>query len=393
MSKEKLDPNVTKLYCIKGIRSFMLTIPIIVLFFQENGLSIKQIFLLQALFSVAVILMEVLTGYFSDLFGRKKSIMIGGILATVGYAIYSQSHTFWGFLLSEVILGFGISFVSGADTAMLYDTLLEKGRESTYKKMEGKGLGIGMLSESAASFVGGFLALVSLRFPLYWDVAITFLVIPVALTLNEPKRHRAEIRESSVKSMFRLVKFSLHDHKEVKWLIIYSALAGASTLTMFWFIQPYLLATKVPLKLFGTILSGFLLVAVFFSWHAHRVEKILGRKKSLVILIVLPALGYFLLSYFWFIWSGMFIVLFFIIRGINNPVTLNYINGLISSDIRATVMSVRNLVSRLMFVVIGPIVGWMNDAFLLKTALMASGTIFIVCGMIALVFMQKHKAL
>lgn len=393
MHKEKLNSNVGKLYFIKGLRSFMLTIPIIVLFFQQNGLSMKQIFLLQSLFSVAVILLEVPTGYFSDIFGRKKSIIIGGILATTGFAIYSQSYGFWGFLLAEIILGFGISFISGADSAMLYDTLLEKGRGMEYKKVEGKGLSIGMFSESLASVVGGLLALISLRFPLYCDTAITFLVIPVALTLFEPKKHKIESTESSLKGMFRLVKFSLNDHKEVKWLIVYSAVAGASTLTMFWLIQPYLLATKVPLALFGIILAVLLLVAAFFSWNAHKVEKILGRKNSLALIVILPALGYLLLSSFWFIWSGLFIVLFYVVRGINNPVTLDYINGLISSDIRATVLSVKNLVGRLVFSVVGPIVGWVNDVYSLKIALLSSGITFLILGLISLAFMRKHKAL
>lgn len=393
MDKKKLNSNIRKLYLIKGLRSFMLTIPIIVLFFQENGLTMKQVFLLQSLFSVAVIILEVPTGYFSDIFGRKKSIIIGGILATTGFAIYSQSYTFWGFLLAEIILGFGISFVSGADSAMLYDTLLEKGREWEYKKVEGRGLSMGMFSESIASVIGGLLALVSLRFPLYWDTAITFLVIPVALTLSEPKIQKAEKTESSLKSMLRLVKFSLHDHKEVKWLIIYSASVGASTLTMFWFVQPYLLATKVPLGLFGVSLAILLLTASFFSWNAHKLEKILGRKKSLLLLIVLPALGYLLLSSFWFVWSGIFSLFFYVVRGINNPVTLGYINGLIPSDVRATVLSVKNLVGRVMFSVVGPTVGWINDVFSLKIALLSSGATFLVFGLISLAFMHRHKAL
>jgi MFS family permease len=393
MNQEKLNANIWKLYLIKSLRSFMLFTPVIVLFFQENGLSMQQVFLLQALFSVAVISLEVPTGYFSDIFGRKKSIIIGGILATMGFAIYSQSYTFWGFLLAEITLGFGISFVSGADSAMLYDTLLEKGRELEYQKREGRGQGIGMLSESLASVLGGLLALISLRFPLYCDVAITFLVIPVALTLMEPKIQRAKKTESSLKSIWGLIKFSLHDHKEVKWLIIYSASVAASTLTMFWFIQPYLLAMDVPLGFFGVILAGLLLTAAFFSWNAHKIEKILGKKKSLILLIILPVLGYLLLSSLWFVWSGVFILFFFITRGLNNPITLDYINGLIPSDIRATVLSVKNLVGRVMFSVIGPLVGWVSDVFSLKAALLSSGTIFLILGLISLAFMRKHRAL
>lgn len=393
MEKKKLHSNVWKLYCIRALRSFMLAIPIIVIFFQENGLSTSQVFLLQSLFSLAAISMEIPTGYLSDRFGRKQAIIAGGFLATIGFVIYGQSHDFWGFLISEIILGFGVSFVSGSDSAMLYDTLAEEGREGEYKKFEGRGLGIGLTSESVASVVGGLLALISLRFPLYCEAAVTFLILPIAFSLVEPQRHKFKSEEGSFKSMLNLMKYSLHEHREVKWLIIYSSVVGASTLTMFWFMQLYLVANHVPLGLLGVILSVFLLTAAFFSWNAHRLEKMLGRKKSLVMLLALPVSGFFLLSSFWFVWSGAFILLFYVVRGMNNPVILDYINGLIPSEKRATVLSVKNLVGRLIFSIAGPIFGWVNDAFSLKVALLSSGTTFLFLGLVSLAFLHRHKAL
>lgn len=393
MERKKIHSNVWKLYLIKALRSFMLFTPIAVLFLQENGLSMSQVFLLQSLFSLAIIVLEVPTGYFSDIFGRKISILIGGVLAAGGFTLYSLSYGFWGFLAAETLLGFGVSFVSGSDSAMLYDTLAEGGKVESYKKLEGRGLGVGLFSESAASVIGGFLALVSLRLPLYCEAVVTLLIIPVALTLVEPKRHQSERTEGSLRSMLKLIKYSLHDHKEVKWLIIYSSLVGASTITMFWFIQSYLVATNVPLAYFGVILALFFLSAAFFSLYANDVEKVLGRKKSLILLILLPALGYFLLSSFWFIWSGVFIFLFYFVRGINNPVILDYINGLIPSEIRATVLSVKNLVGRLIFSIAGPIFGWVSDVFSLKAALLSSGTTFLFLGLVSLAFLHRHKAL
>lgn len=391
---KKIRSNVWKLYLVRALSSFTLVMPIIVLFFKENGLSMKQVFLLQSIFSLVALSLEVPTGYFADRVGRKKSIVIGGIVATLGFLVYSLAYGFWGFLLAEILLGIGISFISGSDSALLYDTLLEMQKEGEYKKIEGKKLSMGMFSEGISSILGGFLALVSLRFPFYWDVVITFMVIPVALTLFEVKRYKQEEKkESSIGAMLKLIKYSLHDHAEVKWLIIYSALVGASTLTMVWFIQIYWMATKVPLELFGISWATLMFAAAFFAWNAHHVEKVLGRKNSLILLIVLPALGYFLLSSFWFVWSGIFILLFYVTRGMNNPVLCDYINKLVSSDIRATVLSVKNLAGRLIFSIVGPFAGWISDAFSLKAALMSAGATFLFLGLIALIFMKKHKAL
>lgn len=390
----RVESNVWKLYLVKAVSMFTLVMPIIVLFYQENGLTMQQVFLLQAIFSVVLLSLEVPTGYFADQVGRKTSIVIGGIIATAGFLTYALSYGFWGFLVAEIFLGIGASFISGSDSALLYDSLIETQEEAKFKKTEGRRQSLGMLAEGLSSVLGGFLALVTLRYPFYWDVAITVMVVPVALTLIEVKRHRPEkARESSFKAMVRLMKYALHDHTEIKWLIIYASLVGTSTLTMVWFIQVYWTATGVPLGLFGVAWAALMFTAAFFAWNAHRIEKFFGRKTSLVMLITFPVLGYLLLSSFWFVWSGLFVALFYVTRGLNNPIFADYLNKLVSSDIRATIMSVKNLVGRLFFVIVGPFVGWINDAFSLKAALVSSGIIFLAFGFASLLFMHKHKAL
>lgn len=378
---------------MKIFKSGMFSIPIIVLFFRENGLTMKEVLILQSLFSLVVLTLELPTGYFADKIGRKTSILIGGILATAGFAAYSLSYDFWGFLLAESILGIGFSFISGADSALLYETLKEQQREINYKKIQGKTDSIGMVSEAVTSVAGGFLALVSLRFPLYWDAVFNAFMIPLALTLVEPQRKSAEKSESNLLQMWKLIKFSLNDHKEIKWLIIYSAVIYASTLTMVWFIQIYWVATSVPLKLFGVLWAFLQLSAALFAWNAHSVEKFFGRKKSLMLLLVFPMAGYFLLGTLFSMWAGMFILFFYVTRGLSGPVLSDYINGLVSSDVRASILSVKNLVGRLIFSAVGPFAGWINDVVSLQAALFSSGLIFLVSGIVALLFLHKNKAL
>ena len=87
-----VESNIWKLYVIKSLRWFLLVMPIIVLFFQENGLSMMEILLLQSIFSIGIILFEIPSGYFSDVMGRKNTIIIACILGFIGFLIYSFSH-------------------------------------------------------------------------------------------------------------------------------------------------------------------------------------------------------------------------------------------------------------------------------------------------------------
>ena len=68
----KLYSNIWKLYVIKGLKWFMVVMPIVVLFFQENGLNLQQVMILQGIYSFMVAVMEIPSGYLADIFGRKK---------------------------------------------------------------------------------------------------------------------------------------------------------------------------------------------------------------------------------------------------------------------------------------------------------------------------------
>ena len=128
----------------------MIIMPIIVLFFQDNGLNLQQIMTLQACYSLSLSLLEIPSGYAADIIGRRKTLILGCILAFLGFSIFSVSYDFWWFLIAEILLGFGNSFISGADTALMYDSLLEAKAEDQFLKYEGRSISIGNFSEAAA---------------------------------------------------------------------------------------------------------------------------------------------------------------------------------------------------------------------------------------------------
>ena len=131
-----LQSNITKLYFITALQWFIVLIPVIVLFYQENGLTLQEIFILQAFFSLIIVVFEIPSGYFGDVMSRKYSLLTGSILAFLGYLVYSISYGFWGFLGAEFLLGLGASFISGSDSAMLYDSLVELEKENKKEKKQ-----------------------------------------------------------------------------------------------------------------------------------------------------------------------------------------------------------------------------------------------------------------
>ena len=389
----QLAANLWKLYTMQVVYWFLLIMPVLVLFYREIGLSLQDVFVVQAFFSLCIILFEVPSGYFADRLGRKRSLMIGSIFGALGFGVYAFCYSLPQLLLAQFLIGIGASFISGSDSALLYDTLLELGREGEYQKLAGRYGGIGNFSEGTAALIGGALAMISLRTPLYGEAVLVLAVIPVVWSLVEPERHRMQEHDSSFAAVLKIVRYALHGHREIKWLILYSSLVGTSTLTIVWFVQPYFLAVELPLVWFGSAWALLQFAVGFFAFNAYRIEAALGRRWSLISLILLSAAGYVLLSQLQALWAAPLLLIFYLVRGINGPVVNDYVNRCVSSEIRATVLSVKALVGRLMFAAIGPAAGWVSDTYSLGTALLLCGLTFLLFGVIFLLFLHRNDVL
>lgn len=372
--------NIYRLYLIKIAKWFSLIMPIVVLFYNENGLEQFDIFLLQGIYSVSIVVLEIPSGYFADVLGRKKTLIIGTILGFIGFSVYSFSHGFWTFLIAEIVLGFGQSLISGADSAMLYDSLLAQKREKDYLKYEGRVISIGNFAEAIAGVAGGFLATYSLRTPYFFQTAVAFIAIPAAITLIEPVREKA-LTKMKFKDILDIFKYSIVDNKPLRYNIIFSAIIGSSTLSMAWFVQPYFKTLDMPVKWFGILWTLLNLSVGLTSLIAYKIDKKLGQK-NIVLLITLFISGcYIATGYYQAYWAIGFLFIFYLIRGLATPILKDYINKMTDSNIRATVLSVRNFIIRLVFAGLGPILGWYTDHYSLATALTYAGVFFLISGL------------
>ena len=379
--------NIPKLYLIKTAKWFMLYMPIIVLFYQENGLSLKDVFLLQGIYSIAVVLLEIPSGYFADVWGRKNTIIIGSVLGTIGFITYSLTGGFWEFLIAELILGIGQSFISGSDSALLYDSLLIEKKEKEYIKVEGRVISIGNFAETIAAIGGGYLAEISLRAPFIAQIFITALAIPASILLIEPTIGTK--RKAKFKEILNIVHFSLFENKILRSNILFSAVIGASTLTFAWFVQPYLQLIGFHPSQIGISWALLNLTVAISVLYAHRFERYLGKNKTLLLIVVLISAGYIITGLSGSIYGLAIMFVFYFIRGIATPVLKDYINRLVTSDVRATVLSVRNFIIRLIFAIVGPFVGWYSDKYSLLNALLLSGAIFFTLSLIAIIKLIK----
>jgi len=360
--------NILKMYLLKAVLWFMVAMPIIVLFFQEHGLTLTEVMLLQAIYSLSVALFEIPSGYIADIFGRKQTIVFSTIFSFIGFLVFSFYGGFYAFALAQVLIGIGGSLMSGSDSAIIYDTLLETKSKTSYTKIEGRNYAIGNFSEAAAGILGGFLAVGSLYLPVYVQTSILFFSIPIALTLVEPTIHEENKLDRSFRAIMEVVKFSLVDNTRLRWLIIYSSAMGVATLSMAWFAQPFFKEVGVPLAYFGILWAGLNFSAGLTSFNAHHFDKKENNHKMLIYLSLVMITSFILLGFNSSMFGLFFILIIYLLRGIVTPILRNAINENTTSNKRATVLSIRSFIIRISFAICAPILGYIAENYSLANS-------------------------
>ena len=353
----KLEDNINKMYLLKAVKWFMILMPIIVLFFEKHGLSLTQIMILQATYSFTVALFEIPSGFFADIYGRRLSLFFGSILTFLGYLIFSFYSGFNEFFIAEIFLGIGGSLISGADSALIYDTLLELKKDEDYTKIEGKNYGIGNVSEGLAGVLGGFLAVSSLELPVYIQTFVLFFSIPLSYSLVEPKSSYKLAK--SFKSILLVVKETFFQKNRLKWYILYSSAMGIGTLSIAWFVQPFLMEIDTPLIYYGIIWASLNIITGITSYYSY----IFDKGKVLIYISLSMLISFILLGFNISIYGFIFIVFIYLMRGIITPNLRNLININSTSERRATVLSLRSFVIRISFALIAPILGYITDVY------------------------------
>lgn len=367
--------------------------PTIYLFFQENGMDIQDIMVLQAIYSITVATIEIPSGYVADVLGRKKSMVIGTGFGFLGIVIYSITYGFWGFLPAALCLGIGQSFVSGSDTALMYDSLKQLNRQSDFIKLEGRTISMGNFAESIAFIIGGFLADFTLRTPFYFQIGIAFIGFFIAFLLVEPQSEKLKDGVTKPwKNMKNIIQFSLKENTLLRYYIFYSSIVGAATLTMAWFAQPYFQVIGIKDGIYyGIIGAGLNFAVASTAFYAHKIEKILNTKLILILILILLTSCYICSSQLVNYWGLITLLVFYFTRGIATPILRDYMNRETPSEMRATVMSIRSFIIRLLFASISPFLGYFADVYSVQQALLLTGILFLVLGGITLFFLLKSR--
>jgi MFS family permease len=377
-----------------AFRQLLFPIPTVTLFWQRQlGMSLAEIMILQAVFSLVVTVMELPTGYVADRIGYRRALAIGATLWLAGWALYLRAQGFAGAVAAEVALAAGLAFVSGSDSALLWVSLPDNERALTYRRYEGRMQAAAQTSEALSSAGGGWLYALAPRLPFWLQLPAAGLSLATVLAMpsDPPKSAEDTGRAAHVRRLLALTRLTLWEHPRLRTGVALFVALSLSSFMLVWLIQPYMAERGVPEGWFGPIwAAGNLWVAVA-ALASHRVTSLLGTRMTLLLCCILVAAGYGLLAATSAWYGFVFYFLLLTVRGLQLPLMRETLQHDAPAADRATVMSLAAMVFRLCFVVVGPLVGLLLVHTSLASALAVMGTGLSVLAALAFVAFERER--
>lgn len=354
-----LEGNLPKSMLLAFFQVFLVIIPIIVPYFQLHGLTMQQVFLTQAWFGAVVVIMEIPSGVLADRFGRKRALMLGTVFLACGHLSLLWADSLSGFLIFEGLLGIGVSLISGADLALLYDTELALNRVDESPRAVANLYTMHSASEAVAAVACSLLLLVSIDAVIVIQVIAGCLPMLIATTLVEPD-HKAG-KEHEPLRVGEVLRHLVANGSIMRWTVLSLSLWSLTTFFAVWILQRYWFEQDIPLALFGYLWAAYTALAGLAGRWAVRTEARLGISTLLVLIGLLPVVGYVGLATgpLWF--ALVISIAFFVARGLGLVVLRDALNRRTPSHFRATANSMASFGFRATFVVAGPLVGGFMD--------------------------------
>ena len=364
--------NFRLFLAFRGTTRALLFAPYIFHFMTEvRGLSFAEYGLMQSIYYWVVMAAEVPSGVIADRLGRRGTLFLGALVNGIGCFTFAVSFDLPMFALGEVLFALGTALISGADSAILYDSLAAENRQTEYARAEGAGQAT-WLTVTAVGMPLTDLFLVRGNDPVlaYWlSGSLSLIGAVAALAMTEPPRgERQSTREITVGAMKDVVH-----RPPVLRIILYSV--GVFILlraAIVMFSNPVLAASGVPVNRYGMVLA---IVNVFGAFTAFRGHRILERYGERAFMVAMPIALIVMFALLLVVRTPWVIALFCIqgaVFGIY-PLIRTILNRHVgSASRRATVISIESMACRVAFGLIALFTGVALESYGLNWAIAAT---------------------
>jgi MFS family permease len=368
--------NIPILFASFILGGMLFFLPILALYFEESLFSVKNVALIFSIEAISLSIFEVPTGAISDLFGRKKSMILANIITLLGLGFLYFGSNLVMFSIFAILNALARGLSSGTDHALIYDTLALYKQEHLYKKVTGTYQAMWLLGAGIGSILGGYLAKTSLSLPILASFLPIALALILVLFLKDVPYEKEDHKQVS-KQMYNSLKLVFHN-KQLFLIILAGFILGGFGQSMNLLYPIFIEFKEIPIQYFGYVAAIMYGLASMGYYVSHSLSEKFGNKTTLIFSVSLAPLLYLgatlLESYLavsLFLLAGIFF-------GIRNPIIEHFLNLEVSSSKRATILSIANFSRQLGLSIFSVVVGYWADVYTINIAFMLCAVILFV---------------
>ena len=377
VSALKYGGNIWRLFTAQALLSFILWVPIWVVFLQGRGVTLTQIGVLEGFAWLLTAFLEVPTGAVADRWGRKASVAMGCALYSLAMFLILAEALSPAFLLGYALWNSSMAFVSGADMALLYETLKADGREDQAAKQSGRFAAIGQGSQGVAAVIGAAIATIDITLCFTLCGIAGLVAAGLALSMREPPHLEEDgPRLGYWKNLQTAVGIAARRPVVRALLLLYATVLTLPLVVYYVLLQPYAIGVGLPIAILGIVVAGVQLTSVVASWLAYRATTYMALTTITGIGVAVLVVAQTLLGALPSIPTIALVLLVALVPALLGPLLLARLNDLIPSAQRATILSLSALTFELGLAVAMPLLLIAADRLGAPTAIGISTAIF-----------------
>ncbi len=263
-----------RLYGWVKLLAMRVYLPVTAVYLVEVGrLTLAQIGLLGTIAAITTLVSTVPTGYFADRFTRKASLQTGTIALTISTLIYVVAPGFPGAILATILAFLGYSFLSGANEALIHDTLAEMGQPDNYVRVVGRAQSFGLTGNIVLVGLIPLTYSLDKRLPFILGTVASLAFTGVVARLVEPPRHGSALRHHNpAVDLYRSLRGFIGRHT----LALFMAIGLVSGLYLAGANFNNLIFKDLGLNpsLLGLMFAAASAVAAFGGWYVHHLRRL-----------------------------------------------------------------------------------------------------------------------
>lgn len=362
MEANKLQGNIWK-YALVLITNKRIFVAVLGAYYLTvPGVDAAGVGLILLAGSLGGFVLEIPSGYFSDKFGHKQTLVLSAIFLLISSFIFLIANSISLLLLASVFFSASIAFFSGTGSAFMHETLKGLGREQDYSRVMGKLSSLGFAVPIVLTALVPFLVNVSFKAPFAISLVIDVIGLFAAVALSVPPVTPEQVAEVRAKN-FRQVVLEGYRYGFFS-LALFSGVVSGVLFAVGGFRAPYQLLIGVPVIWFGVFFGigrAFASLMLAYSGKLRAMSTLNSFYGFQLILYALLILILGITKNTWII-VAMFMVTNAFQWGLGSVDTSYILDTISGSKFKATLLSVAAQIENLLGAAAAFGVGWLIQA-------------------------------